>query len=232
MSEPSLEQLSPTEPLPWEEPSRQKLPALVETVKLVLLQPREAFRRMNRELPASRALLFALAVAWPSVTLGFLVALLLQLGELAVASAFFKETFGPDLTQPFLWGVPVLLIFSGLVVLLPPIFLVLSLAVNSLMFHLFLLLFGAGTRGLGTTFRVLAYSQATAIFYVVPVAGGLVAFFWQLLVTILGLAAAHGASETRTAWAVLTPFLLACACLVLGILFLAGSAVVNALGGP
>jgi len=230
MTESPLAPPPAAEPLPWEDPHRQGFAALLHTVQLVLLRPREAFRRMNRGTPASRALLFALVVAWPSMTLGALLALLLDMGELAAFVTSFKQSFGRHFPEPLSLGVPMLLIFSGLAVLLPPIFLVIFLAVHSLVLHLFLLLFAGRTKSLGTTFRVLAYSQATAIFYLMPVAGSLLAFLWQLLVTIPGLAAAHGTSETRAAWAVLTPLLLACACLTLLFAFITGSAVVKALG--
>jgi hypothetical protein len=72
--------------------------------------------------------------------------------------------------------------------------------------HLFLLMFGRPVLGFAGTLRVVAYSNATHIFLVVPVVGSLVAFFWQMFILIVGISRTHNMTPNRAGVAVLLPF--------------------------
>jgi hypothetical protein len=94
--------------------------------------------------------------------------------------------------------------------------------------HLFALMFGAGDKGFEVTFRVMAYSSgSTAVLNVVPIVGGLAAWVWSLIATIIGLTEAQETSGGKAAAAVLVPLLLLCCCgiaVVIALVFAAGAA--------
>lgn len=207
------------QPLPWEEPGYPRLEALYETARLVLLQPRQAFSRMSQEVSLGRPVVFAVIFGW----VGAVAAQLYQLVFRSTLAALFPPLFAKkDLVFSHA--------FSFLVTLTAPIWVLIGLGIVSLVLHLFLLLFGAANRGLETTFRVLAYTEATQIFQVIPVVGGLIGALWWLFIAIPGLAAAHRSSTGRAAAAVLTPMALCCVCLV-ALVVLLGAGLVAALRG-
>lgn len=206
-------------PLPWEEPGYPPLEALYETAKLVLLQPREAFSRMSQEVSLGKPVVFAVIFGW----LGAIAAQLYQLVFRSALASLFPPLFAKkDLVFSQA--------FSFLFTLTAPIWVLIGLGILTLVLHLFLLVFGAAKRGLETTFRVLAYTEAVQIFQVIPVVGGLIGTLWWLFIAIPGLAAAHRSSTGRAAAAVLTPVALCCVCLV-ALLVLLGAGLVAALRG-
>lgn len=209
----------PPPPLPWEDPSYPRLEALYETAKLFLFRPREAASRMSQTGPLGKPILFAVLVAWVGI-------IATQVYQWA-----FRETLASLL--PALYHRQELA-FSKLAtvvtVVFAPVWILLGLALVTLVVHLFLLLFGGASGGLQTTLRTLAYTEATQLFQVIPLVGGLVGLFWWLAVSIVALAAAHRTSVGRAAAAVLTPLGLCCLCLVAVVVF-AGAALFAALGG-
>jgi len=209
----------PPPPLPWEDPNYPRLEALYETAKLFLFRPREAASRMSQTGPLGKPILFAVLVAWVGI-------IATQVYQWA-----FRETLASLL--PALYHRQELA-FSKLAtvvtVVFAPVWILLGLALVTLVVHLFLLLFGGASGGLQTTLRTLAYTEATQLFQVIPLVGGLVGLFWWLAVSIVALAAAHRTSVGRAAAAVLTPLGLCCLCLVAVVVF-AGAALFAALGG-
>ena len=93
-----------------------------------------------------------------------------------------------------------------------PLVLLIALCVGAGIHHLVLLLLGGAKRGFEATFRVSCYSQAVSLLLLVPICGGLISFFWWLVVAIVGLAEAHGIGRGTAAIAVLAPIVLACCC--------------------
>lgn len=90
--------------------------------------------------------------------------------------------------------------------LLMPLQAMMSLFFVSGIVHLFLLLFGRSKLNFAGTIRVVAFSNVTHLFQVVPLLGGLVAFVWQLWIVIIGTGRTHGISTNRAALAVMLPF--------------------------
>lgn len=88
--------------------------------------------------------------------------------------------------------------------------------------HLLLKLTGAAQEGFATTLRVNSYSNAPNMLYIVPIAGPVVAFFWQFAINIIGLKHAHKAPWGRVALAYA----------LLAILFMIFGMYVAASGGP
>ncbi|MFN3420790.1 MAG: YIP1 family protein [Armatimonadota bacterium] len=75
------------------------------------------------------------------------------------------------------------------------------------------MIFGGANQGLTMTLRVISYAYALLIFTAVPFVGSLIALVWLLVLTIIGLAAAHRTDIWRTALAILVPTVL-CVCAI------------------
>lgn len=92
--------------------------------------------------------------------------------------------------------------------LLSPLFLLLSLALATAVYHLFLLLFGGARRGVKTTLRVLSYTISPALFSIIPLVGSTIGGIWAIVVAIIGLREAHRTDGWRAVTAVLLPIAL------------------------
>jgi hypothetical protein len=100
------------------------------------------------------------------------------------------------------------------------VFVVISLFIATGILHLVLMLLGGARRGFEATFRVVSFSQATSILFLVPFCGQLVGGLWCLVLYVLGLAEAHRIGHGKAAAAVLLPIaLLCCCCAALAFLF-------------
>ncbi len=206
-----------TPPLPWEDPAYPRLEALYETARLVLFYPREAFSRMRPSVSLGKPIVFAIILGW----IGIVVGQIYQWAFRATLASLMPAFFG---RQDLVFSK-----FAAVVaVVTAPVWILCGLGLSTLVIHLFLLLYGGAQRGLETTFRTLAYSEAAYVFQVIPVVGGIIAVVWWLFVSILGLAQAHQTTTGRAAGAVLTPFVLCCV-FVLAVVVLAGAAIFGAL---
>jgi len=65
-----------------------------------------------------------------------------------------------------------------------------------------------GKSGFEATFRVVAYSQATRVWSVIPFVGGPIGWVWRTIVQIIGLKQAHEVSYARIVVALLIPLAL------------------------
>ncbi len=104
-------------------------------------------------------------------------------------------------------GVDSPILLSGLMVLSPLIVCVGIFSMSGVL-HLFLRIFRAASQGFEGTFRVVAYGQATQIFGVVPILGGLVGGLWFLAILIIGVREIHETTYSRVILAFLMPLLL------------------------
>jgi hypothetical protein len=98
-----------------------------------------------------------------------------------------------------------------------PLLVIIGLFIVSAIVHVCLLALGGATSGFEGTFRVASYANAAALIRIVPVCGDIVAFFYYIVLAIIGVAEAHRISGVKAAAAVLLPFLLLCCCCGLGI---------------
>lgn len=80
---------------------------------------------------------------------------------------------------------------------LTPFWAVTSLVITSLLLHLFVLLLVPGRRSLTATVRTVCYACGPAVFAVIPFVGGLVAWIWGAVLTVIGLREAHRTTTGR-----------------------------------
>ncbi len=201
--------------LPWEERDRLGLvEAFVQTVRLLLTDPTGAFTRLRRDGDLTSPMLFGILVSWVSVLLSqiwnmlFLGSMSNILGRVdGLEEAFQAPSLFEIIVSLIIWPfVYVVIVFLGSGIL-----------------HLCLLLVAAAERsetGFEGTLKVYAYATVAWLAVVVPFAGGLIAWLWNIILEVVGLAAVHRTSQGRALAAVLIPTMVCCLCgLLLMILF-------------
>lgn len=219
--------------LPWDERERHGFfGALVETVKLLVVSPAEAFGRARERGDYFSPLLFALLM----IVIGTVFAVLWSVVTSAVfppPDLTFLEELPPDLRpiMEMLMGGPSAegLILQFLVSLAVSI---VVLFVAALVLHLFLLLVGGAKQsraGFEGTFRTVCYGEVASLALLVPFVGQLITLVWYIVLLILGLAAIHRTSHGKSAAAVLLPIGLCCVCFVVGVFMMIG-AIASAFG--
>jgi len=182
--------------IPWERRAQLGLwKGLTRTMRGVLFSPKRTFSSMPVTGGWREPLAFGLLV-----------------GSLGSMFTFFWEFMAESIgiLKP-LWGVSTSM-SSPLVFLilmfLSPLFVTVYLLISSVIIHVLLLLVRGGTNGFGATFRVVSYSQATAVWSVIPFLGGAIGWMWRSIVYIIGLKEAQETSYTRVILAFSIPFAL------------------------
>lgn len=188
----ATDQLGPmevVEPIAWEGDAGF-LSRLFATVSAVLFHPSQAFRA-----PAAPGHRWALSFGVIVTTLASCVSLLwsYSLGELTIGRTA---------------------LITVLVVM--PLVSVVALYVAAGMVHFFLWAVRGAKTGFFPTFRALGYTQATAIFQLIPMVGSIVAGIWQLVALTHALAESHGITRARAFVALLLPLLLLVVLLLIG----------------
>jgi len=224
---------SPVEPVPvlaiavegevgpaWEQ--RKTLgffPALLRTIKGVLLQPGPTFAGMKRTGGLGGPLGFYLILVWVSalVTAGAkfflgsslhrsIIMPLIKLGMLPRGlSGAAKHAAATSAME-----IGILL----MVMLVTVIVMVLSLFLATGIVHLLLKLLGGARQPYETTFRVYCYSESASALKLIPGLGWLLALPWSLCCQIIGLKNAHGTETWRAVLAVFLPFIFCCCSIV------------------
>lgn len=100
-----------------------------------------------------------------------------------------------------------------------------ALLMQAAVYHLCLMILGARSRGFESTFRVTCYSMCPQVFQIVPFFGGIVAWGWQLALTIIGIKVAHRTSYGRSALAVFLPSIICCGAAIIFATAVAGAIV-------
>ncbi len=204
---------------PWERREQLGFPtAFIETTKGVLSAPVEFFRNMATSGGIGAPLFYGVLTGYIGLLANSVYRLVMHLisGSATVvtgdspaerAMAAFQGGFG---FGQFL-----------LQALLGPLLLPIGLFIGAGIYHLVLMLLGGANKDYEATLRVCCYSQATALFQIVPFCGPFVTIVWNLVVNVVGLSEAHGISRGKAAAAVLIPIVLACCCcgLAFGLLF-------------
>ncbi len=199
----------------WEERGRVGFfPALFETTRQVLTTPTAFFRAMPVEGGIGAPLLYGVVVGWFGTVAASLyqalfhsivgrspfeaLARMVNPGAVPAPSplSVWIEGWGGFLGQ---------VVFGG-------VFVAIGVIVSSAVLHLALLLLGGAQRGFEATLRVVSFSQAASLVFLVPFCGQLAGAVWVLVLYVLGLAEAHRIGHGKAVGAVLLPLLLLCCC--------------------
>jgi hypothetical protein len=196
--------------LPWDErQARGLFSAFVETLKMVLMSPGEAFSRMKREGGLGEPLIYGII----GTCAGFIV---YWLFVMLLPSA---ATFGSDrnpLTHLVGFGV------AGIfIIILSPVMVAIGLFINAAILHLCLMIVGGAKQSFETTFRVVSFASGSiGPLIMIPFCGGLVAGIWSIVLHCIGLARAHETDTARAALAVFLPLIFCCgACFLVALIF-------------
>ncbi len=170
---------------PWERRLQLGLwKGIKQTIKSVLFSPKTMFSSMPVKGGWRDPLAFGLLVGSISSMFAFF-------WEFLIANSGLLKPFGGvsiSLSSPIIF---LILIF------LSPILVGISVFISSLIIHLLLLLVRAGNNRFEATFRVVAYSQATRIWSLLPFIGSPIGWVWRSIVQIIGLKEAHETSYLR-----------------------------------
>lgn len=203
--------------LPWDD--RQTVgfwSALFETIRLVLLEPTNAFSRMRPTGGFGSPLFYYVILG----TIGGVAGILYQ----AVFNSY-QQAATPD--QQAVSAAMTSSLIVGATIMILPVFLAVGAYIGAGILHLSLMILGGAKRPFEATFRVCCFAGgSTAVLQLLPVCGGLAASVWNFVLIILGISKVHDISKGRAVVAVLLPTVVCC-----GLLLLAGFAIVAAAGG-
>jgi hypothetical protein len=197
--------------LPWEDRSRLGFGnALVETVRLLVTRPGEAYARVRESGDYGSPILFAILLGWAGIIVNGIWNLAFQGLSLPFGSSQLPEGLA------FLIGGGATVVWM----VIAPIFIIIGLFIWSGLVHLSLMLIGgldASQSGFEGTFRALSYTSVAQLAQVLPIFGSLITLVWSLVLGIIGLAALHRTSQGKAAAGMLIPMAFCCACIVVGI---------------
>lgn len=197
-------------PIPWETPGLPPAEALIETVKLFIVDMEQAFRRMPVAGDISRPLLYAVIVGSVGPIVAQIYSIFLPNPYVHVLRRYLGSRVGEEIfARPGIAGV-----FGIFVV---PVAVVFGIFLGAGIVHLCLMLVGGATNGFVTTLRVVCYASTGQLAQVVPIIGGLVAMVFVVILEVRGLATAHRTTVGKAIAAVLIPVGLCCVC-VLGLI--------------
>lgn len=195
--------------IPWEDPNNSLFNGLFETVKLLAMNPGEAFRRMPVTGGIGRPLFYAIAVGWVSIAIavfwnvlfqGMWLPFLESMDDVAGMGAMYGLTIG--------WGL--------MMVVLAPLFVIIGVFIAAAILHLMLMIVGSASNGFEATVRVVCYTQTAQLAGIIPLCGGLVALIWTAILYVTGFSIAHRTTQGKAIVAVLLPLVLCC---VMGVIF-------------
>jgi hypothetical protein len=184
-------------------------------VKMSIVDPVGHFERVGGGSGWLRPWLFALVIS----AIVFMIAVAYQLGFQMLAASI---EMAADFANPLaMMSVPFSAVFLVTFAIIGvPVGTTIALVLQAAVYHVCLMILGAARRGLVDSFRVVCYSVGPQLFQIVPLLGGLVAWVWQMVLTIIGMKVVHRTSYGRSAIAVLLPMLLCC-----GVILIIGVAV-------
>ena len=204
--------------LPWERRSELGfVTALLETVKLFVTKPEEAWRLTREKGDYSEPLVFAILVSWVGIAVSSLWSGLLGQSWMAFLPADLKEKLGEAMAT----NAAAILIQVGLA----PVFILIGLFVGAGIYHVSFMLVGAtnqSTAGFEGTFRVVAYASVSNLANAIPFLGGLVALVWNVVLMVMGAVRIHRATQGKAIAGVLIPIVLCCVCILAAVVLVIG----------
>ncbi|RLA81715.1 MAG: hypothetical protein DRG36_01285, partial [Deltaproteobacteria bacterium] len=164
------------------------LRGIFQTIKEVLFSPTRFFRQMPVEKGIQMPLLFGVIMG----TFGGLMPLWWNFLLSARISGFVDR-----------FSSTVMIGYS----LLVPLFVAIWIFILGGVLHLCLILVGGNRKGFNATFRVVAYTQTTQLFKIIPIIGWLIASIYAFVLYLIGLGEVHGITTGRAALAVFIPLI-------------------------
>lgn len=206
--------------LPWEERDRLGFfEALIETVKLIVTAPKDAFSRLRRDGDLIWPLVFGLILSWIGqffaqiwnlIFGGVMQSMMGGFGDLEGMAAFGATSAVQTVVVLILW----------------PLFFAIILFIMAGIYHLCLMLVGGVEQsplGFEGTFKVAAYANVAQLAAVVPILGGLIALVASVVLTVIGFAEAHKTTQGKAVLAVLIPWALCCICVIVAMVIFGAS---------
>jgi hypothetical protein len=195
--------------LPWEERDRLGfVEAMVQTVRLLVTEPSEAFSRLRSDGDLTSPMLFGIMVSW-------ICLLFSQLWSVLISSSV-RGLFGGMNGFEELFRTPSGLGLAGMMLLWPVMFVVMAF-VGAGVLHVCLMLVGATERseqGFEGTLKVYIYATVSWFALLLPFVGGLLASLWHLVLQVVGFTAVHRTTQGRALIAVLIPTIVCCLCIL------------------
>jgi hypothetical protein len=169
------------------------LKGIYHSVKSLLFSPKNFFSRMKFGIGIGESFLFGLLIGSIGTMLGWFWQFLIFSGN--------KAYPGSDLSDLILSNIS-----FYIVLILCPFFVTIKMFFIGGILHVSLLILRQVKSGFEGTFRVVAYSQASQIFSIIPFIGGIIGFIWQLIILLIGLKGVHRSSAPGVIAALLLPF--------------------------
>ncbi|OIO79581.1 MAG: hypothetical protein COW11_04710 [Candidatus Omnitrophica bacterium CG12_big_fil_rev_8_21_14_0_65_43_15] len=174
------------------------LKALIGTWKQILLHPKKFFASMPTKAAIGSPLLFALICGSAAIIASAFVNMLVVLSGTTLPNVPPGSTLPPKAVM--VGSYVVLMIIS-------PLLVAAGIFVISAVYHLIVLIFG-GKEGFRATFRVLSYSNALAIFNIVPLAGPIFVTVYSVILFVIGFKNAHKMNTARAVMVALLPMVI------------------------
>jgi hypothetical protein len=189
---------APTGSTPWEDISRLGFfTAFFRTMQEVLFSPTAFFRNMPVAKGMGSPLLYGVIISFLGTTVGLL-------GQFALGGFMgsFSQVEGMQGVNFF--QTAFLLIYAFFL----PILVAIGLFIGSGIFHICLLIVGAGKRGFEATFRVVSYASSSQAFALVPFLGGIIIVVYNLVLWTIGFRESHQTTTGKAFIAVLLPMII------------------------
>jgi hypothetical protein len=183
---------------PWEDmASLGFFTAFFRTMKQVLFSPTEFFRNMPLSKGVGSPLLYGVIISFFGTTIGLL-------GQYAFSGFMGSSSQVEGMAGVNFFQTAFLLIYAFFL----PIMIAVGLFIGSGIFHICLMIVGAGKRGFEATFRVLSYASSSQAFALVPFLGGFIIVIYNLVLWTIGFRESHHTTTGRAFIAVLLPVLI------------------------
>ena len=199
----------PQEGLPWERRAELGfVNAFLETIKLFITNPTEAWQRTREKGDYAEPLIFAIIVSWIGIAVSSVWSSLFGQAWTTLLPPEIKEKLG----SAFATNTGALLIQVGLA----PIFVLIGLFIGAAIYHVSFMIVGAtkdSTSGFEGTFRAVSYSSVSQLANVIPFVGGLAAVVLNLILMVMGAVRMHRTTQGKAIAGILIPLLLCCVCI-------------------
>ena len=161
----------------------------------ILQHPKQFFSGMPVSGGIKSPLLFGLIWGSIAVMVSGIVNLILQLSGAVAPPPGIEAPAQGAMVGAYL----ILIVFA-------PLLVAIGLFVGSGVYHLGVMLFG-GRKGFEATFRVICYTNAIAVFNLIPVLGAIFVTVYSVVLFCLGFKKAHGMTTAKAVLAALLPMI-------------------------